>query len=75
MPVEPKSKRAVSFFDGQNLFRRAKDAIGHHHPNCDPVKLAAAVCTANGWIDAGVHFCTGVPTAASSWMWHGYWAR
>ena len=75
MPVEPKSKRAVSFFDGQNLFRRAKDAFGHHHPNYDPVKLAAAVCNANGWIDTGVHFYTGVPTVTSSRMWHGYWTR
>ena len=33
---EPAIKRAVSFFDGQNLFRRAKAAFGHYHPNYDP---------------------------------------
>ena len=29
MPREPDVKRAVSFIDGQNLFRHAKDAFGH----------------------------------------------
>ena len=33
MPTEPDIKRAVSFIDGQNLYRHAKDAFGHHHPN------------------------------------------
>lgn len=75
MPVEPESKRAVSFIDGQNLFRHAKDAFGHHHPNYDPAKLAATVCAANGWIDAGVRFYTGVPDADRSPMWHAYWTR
>ena len=75
MPEEPREKRAVSFFDGQNLFRHAKDAFGHHHPNYDPVRLTAAVCTAKGWIAAGVRFYTGVPDASHSPMWHGYWTR
>ncbi len=75
MPVEPVTKRAVSFFDGQNLFRHAKDAFGHHHPNYDPNKLAAAVCAANGWVAAGVRFYTGVPDAARDPTWHGYWTR
>lgn len=75
MPLEPKTKRAVSFIDGQNLFRHAKEAFGHHHPNFDPVKLAGAVCAANGWLDAGVRFYTGVPDAQRSPMWHGYWTR
>ena len=48
MPEEPRTKRAVFFIDGQNLFRRAKDAFGHHHPNYDPVSLTAAVWVANG---------------------------
>ena len=75
MPEEPEEKRAVSFFDGQNLFRHAKDAFGHHHPNYDPVKLAAAVCAAKGWTSVGVHFYTGVPEAERSPKWHGYWMR
>ncbi len=68
-------KRAVSFFDGQNLFRHAKDAFGHHHPNYDPVKLAEAVCAEKGWTSVGVHFYTGVPEAKQSPMWHGCWTR
>ena len=31
-----------------DLFRHAKNAFGHRHPNCDPVSLGAAVCAANG---------------------------
>ena len=58
MPDEPGIKRAVSFFDGQNLYRHAKDAFGHHHPNYDPRKLADAVCADRGWINHGVRFYT-----------------
>ena len=75
MPQEPTVKRAVSSFDSQNLFRHAKDAFGHHHPNYDPGKLAAAVCDANGWSATGVRLYTGVPEAEYSAMWHGYWTR
>ena len=63
MPQEPTVKPAVSFLEGQNLSRYAKDAFGHHHPNYNPGKLAAAVCAANGWSAAGVRFYTGVTEA------------
>ena len=75
MHKEPAIKRAVSFIDGQNLFRHAKEAFGYHHPNYDPIKLAEAVCEAKGWVNQGVRFYTGVPEAERSPMWHGYWAR
>ena len=75
MPDEPEIKRAVSFIDGQNLFRHAKDAFGYHHPNYDPRKLADAVCATHGWNNKGVRFYTGVPSAHRSAMWHGYWTR
>ena len=75
MPTEPDTKRAVSFFDGQNLYRHAKDAFGHHHPNYDPRRLADAVCAELGWINRGVRFYTGVPSARTTPMWHGYWTR
>ena len=39
---------AMSFVDGQNLFRHAKSAFGHHHPNYDLEKLHRAVCCAFG---------------------------
>ena len=72
MPAEPEIKRAVSFIDGQNLYRHAKDAFGYHHPNYDPRKLSDAVCANRGWINCGVRFYTGVPSADGSPMWHGY---
>ena len=75
MPAEPDIKRAVSFIDGQNLFRHAKDAFGHYHPNYDPQKLSDAVCHAHSWINRGVRFYTGVPSAERQPMWHGYWNR
>ena len=75
MPAEPDTKRAVSFFDGQNLYRHAKDAFGHHHPNYDPRRLADVVCADSGWVNHGVRFYTGVPSADREPMWHGYWTR
>ncbi len=75
MPDAPEIKRAVSFIDGQNLFRHAKDAFGHYHPNYDPRKLSDAICAACGWANYGVRFYTGVPDANRAPMWHDYWAR
>ncbi len=75
MHAEPDIKRAVSFIDGQNLYRHAKDAFGHHHPNYDPRRLADAVCAERGWVNHEVRFYTGVPNADRTPMWHGYWTR
>lgn len=72
---EPDIKRAVAFFDGQNLYRHAKEAFGHHHPNYDPTKLHNAVCAANGWKPFGIRFYTGTPSAAVTPMWHGFWSN
>src|SRR5438045_8319096 len=71
---EPSEKRAVAFFDGQNLYRHAKEAFGHHHPNYDPVKLFDSVCSLKGWKPFGVRFYTGTPAADRSPMWHGFWS-
>lgn len=73
MPKEPKVKRAVSFIDGQNLYRQAKDTFGHWHPNYDPQKPADAVCAVRGWLNQGVRFYTGVPSPDRDPMWHSYW--
>lgn len=75
MRLEPRVKRAVSFIDGQNLYRHAKSAFGHHHPNYDLIKLSEAVCAASGWTSCGVRFYTETPAADRSPMWHGYWQR
>jgi uncharacterized LabA/DUF88 family protein len=72
---EPAVKRAVSFFDGQNLYQRAMKAFGYYHPNYDPIKLADAVCAANGWERRGVRFYTGTPTFAEDPLWSAYWAN
>ena len=61
--IEPQVKRAVSFFDGQNLFYHARAAFGYSHPNYDPQKLSDAVCLAGGWVNQGVRFYTGIPDA------------
>jgi len=44
MADEPATKRAVVFFDGQNLYHGAREAFGYTYPNFDPVELAKAVC-------------------------------
>ena len=71
----PSPVRAIGFFDGQNLYRHAKDAFNHSHPNFDPQKLHNAVCSAKGWQPAGVRFYTGTPAQERQPMWHGYWAN
>jgi len=73
----PAAKKAVWLFDGQNLFRHAKDAFGYHHPNDDPAKLAKAkaACSSKGSSVAGVQFCTCVPELEHSAMWHHDWTR
>jgi uncharacterized LabA/DUF88 family protein len=75
MPQEPAVKRAVAYFDGQNLFHAAKKAFGYTFPNYDPAKLAADVCTAKGWQLAQVRFYTGVPSALDDLKWHTFWTR
>ena len=66
MSKEPAVKRAVSFFDSQNLFRDAKEVSGYYHPNYDPRKLATAVVPPRGWTANEVRFYTGIPEAAHS---------
>lgn len=65
----------MAFIDGQNLYRHAKDAFGHHHPNYNPIRLHAAVCALKGWTPNLVRFYTGVPDPAESPMWSGYWSN
>ncbi len=40
MRVEPATKRAVAFIDGQNLFHAAREAFGYTYPNYDVMALA-----------------------------------
>ena len=73
VPEEPPLKRAVAFYDGQNLYHHAKSAFSHFHPNYDPVKLFNAVCQQKGWQPSGIRFYTGVPASNKDPLWHGFW--
>lgn len=66
---------AMGFFDAQNLYRHAKDAFGHIHPNFDPTKLHRAVCAEHEWTPNLVRFYTGVPEQARDPQWSGYWSN
>jgi hypothetical protein len=46
LSAEPRVKRAIAFFDGQNLFHAVKAAFGYTYPNYDAMALAQAICTA-----------------------------
>jgi len=73
MPPPPSPIRAISFFDGQNLFHSAKAAFGHNFPNYDPLALAKAVCQAKGWRCEQARFYTGVPDAGDKPFWNHFW--
>ena len=73
MPPEPINKRTIAFFDGQNLFRHAKEAFGHYHPNYDPTKLFNAICTRKSWNPTSIRFYTGTPDVNKDATWHKYW--
>ena len=75
MLEEPPVKRAVAFYDGQNLYHHAKDAFAHYHPNYDPIKLFSAICAQKGWQQVGIRFYTGVPLAGKNPFWHGFWSK
>jgi uncharacterized LabA/DUF88 family protein len=70
---QPAQIRAVTFFDGQNLFHCAKAAFGYTFPNYDPLALSKAVCASKGWELAEARFYTGVPDAADNAFWNHFW--
>ncbi|MBY0406950.1 MAG: NYN domain-containing protein [Rickettsiales bacterium] len=75
MIEEPINKRAVAFFDGQNLYHHAKDAFGYTHPNFDPLKLFDAVCKERLLVNKGIRFYTGVHSITRDEFWHKYWSN
>jgi uncharacterized LabA/DUF88 family protein len=72
---EPNIKRAITFFDGQNLYHGAREAFGHAWPKYDPTKLSHAVCTAHGWSLKAIQFYTGMPLAAEDPFWNAWWQK
>ena len=73
MPIEPTTKMAIAFFDGQNLFRAAKEAFGYTYPNYDPIALANQICTDKKWQLKQTRFYTGVPDKTDSARWNHFW--
>jgi uncharacterized LabA/DUF88 family protein len=72
-PQPPVPPKAISFFDGQNLFRSAKRAFNYIYPNYDPKKLAEYVCTNQGWQLAETRFYTGFPNPSEDPFWNHFW--
>ncbi len=75
MPEEPRLKRTIAFFDGQNLFNAAKACFGYSFPNYDPKALAQEICERQGWTLAQTRFYTGIPADASDPRHHFWVAR
>lgn len=73
MPAEPELKRAIAFFDGQNLFHAAREAFGYSYPNYNPLELALSVTGMKGWRLEEVRFYTGVPDASDNAFWNHFW--
>ena len=73
MAVEPDSKRAVVYVDGQNLYHAAKDAFGYTYPNYDVMALAKEVCKKKEWLLSQVRFYTGVPAVEDNAAWSYFW--
>ncbi|OQA10481.1 MAG: NYN domain protein [bacterium ADurb.Bin374] len=68
-------KKAVAFFDGQNLFYAVKTAFGYSYPNYDPIALAKMVSKANNWELSEIYFYTGIPSIEDAPFWHNFWSR
>jgi uncharacterized LabA/DUF88 family protein len=67
--------RVVAFFDGQNLYRCAKEAFGYTYPNYDPVKLSQFVCHKQNWQLESVRFYTGIPKQSDDPFWNTFWVN
>ncbi len=61
MTAEPRKKKTLVLFDGQNLFNAVKDCFGYHYPNYNPLTLAQVITQNRGWQLAETRFYTGVP--------------
>ncbi len=73
MRSEPEKKRAITFFDGQNLYRTALTLFGLTHPDYDPKKLSEKICSKHGWELSEIRFYTGVYRPEDNYFWHNFW--
>jgi uncharacterized LabA/DUF88 family protein len=72
---EPSTKRAFAFFDGQNLFRCAKNAFGYNFPNYEPNLLAHEICELKSWKLEKTLFYTGIPDPSIDKRWFDFWTN
>lgn len=63
------------FVDGQNLYKSAKSAFGHHVPNFDIMSLAHGLAENQNCRLGNVNFYTGMPGIHEDPKWHHFWAR
>jgi len=73
MPKEPSVKRAIAFFDGQNLYHACKEAFDYHWPNFDPSKLSKKICKDRSLKLIQVRFYTGIISCEENPLWHHFW--
>ncbi len=69
----PTQKRAVAFFDGQNLYHAVRESFGYTYPNYDPLCLAKTICDSQGWELTETRFYTGIPDPSDNAFWHHFW--
>ena len=74
MPKEPATKCTIAFFDGQNRFHAAKEALGYSYPNYDRMKLANAICSDEGWLLSAVRFYAGIPDLSDNAFLTHFWS-
>lgn len=75
MPAEPSPKRAVTFFDGQNLYHAVRTAFGYPYPNYNPLLLSEQVCLSANWNITQVRFYTGIPDCCDNPFWNYFWSK
>jgi len=74
----------IVFFDGQNIYRSAKDAWRtaasatyiYTWPSYDVEKLATTLASqTSGRVITQIRFYTGVPTASQNYHWNSFWVE
>ena len=71
-----KPRSAVFYFDGQNLYRRARAVFpAVKCPDFDPAALAASVAEKHFLEIKKIKFYTGIPPKKRDPHWHTFWTR
>ena len=73
--IEPPSKKAIIFVDGQNLYHSAREAFGYTYPNYDIRKLSEKICQNHSWTIEKIRFYTGIPDLQDDNFWYNFWVR